>query len=1405
MENNRIDDTILATVIYGRIEPKIYAFETATIPNYLKVGDTFRTVEERLNEWRKAGFKDLSPVGDWSAEIKGKDVYFRDYAVHEYLEPHHERLTRDIFPDKPYSQEFFKNASKADVEEAISDIITAYDNGGANYTYYGIKERTAKELVYPRDPFDWEPRKPLQTDAIARFEAARQNNKENLLMYAVMRFGKSFTSLCCAKAMNAKFVLIVSGKADVADEWKENVQRPGQFDNFVFLNTKSLKKNDTAISNAQKEKNCIVLFLTLQDLSKEKKRFEELFKTQIDLMIIDETHFGARADTLGKVIADAHYKKDTYLEEIEKKDGIKNEALGSLQRDKAEKELEKATKGLNVKVKLHLSGTPYRILMGGEFGKDDVISFCQYSDIIAEKEKWYNDNIADGRQEVTGKEEWDNPYYGFPQMVRFAFNLNESSMDRIKQLEEQGYSYRLSALFAPQSVEKDDEKKYRKFVYESEVLDFLRAIDGTQIDQNVLCFLDNQRIKDGKLCRHIVIVLPYCASCDAMESLINEYSSDFRNLSEYEIINISGIDSKYNKINEVKSKIRSCESEDKKTITLTVNRMLTGCTVPEWDTMIFLKDTASPQDYDQAIFRLQSQYVVEYEGTKIVDGKEEKKTLKKDMKPQTLLVDFNPQRMYYLQETKSRINNINTEDGGNDESEKRIKRDLEVSPIIHISENKLVEVKPTDILKAVSEYSVNRGITEAANDIIVDPNLIKVERIKQIIDKEYEISSGKGLAQQAYNGEETDLDDDDVKTSGETSDKKERNTDRQTPAEADAETAKKETEKKVFIKKCRSYYRRVLFYSFLCKSEDEIKNLDELLSSINTPENERIFEHLGMNKDFLKLMKENMSGGALRSLDEKIFDLYRLSHEYDDADEDPIKRAVTAMKSFGKISDSEVVTPQHIATEMVDQIPEEDFKKVFVGDGKILDIASKTGEFATAAYRRAVSLGIPKERIQNKICSIPTSKLAYEFTRFVYEKLGLCVNNIAYHFSSYDLLDIKQTYRKGKKAGQPSKEIDYEKIKALLSQKKPFDEIKLSDTVAEGDEKVKFNVVVGNPPYQEGYSGGSSGANSIYHEYIDVAQKIASVAVMIHPARFLFRAGSTPKKWIDRILQQPTFSIKEYQANSDLVFPDLSTPIPGGITISYFDANHPVKPIDVFYPYDSLQSVVDKVTGSSNFESLSNIVLTSFAYHFTEKLHQDHPEVKTIMSKGHASDLKSNVFKKLPHIFLEEAPEGKEIEYACIIGRADGNRTYRYIKREYINDVSNYDYYKLFMSKADGAAGQIGMPIPARIISEALIGEPKCGSTETFLSIGRFHSLSEANNAQKYLKTQFARVLLGSLKATQDLTPSKWTNVPMQDFSNSSDIDWSKSISEIDVKLYEKYELTPDEIEFIESMIKPME
>lgn len=104
-----------------------------------------------------------------------------------------------------------------------------------------------------------------------------------------------------------------------------------------------------------------------------------------------------------------------------------------------------------------------------------------------------------------------------------------------------------------------------------------------------------------------------------------------------------------------------------------------------------------------------------------------------------------------------------------------------------------------------------------------------------------------------------------------------------------------------------------------------------------------------------------------------------------------------------------------------------------------------------------------------------------------------------------------------------------------------------------------------------------------------------------------------------------------------------------------------------------------------------------------------------------------------------------------------------------------------------------------------IVGEPFTGSTETFISIGCFDEKEEAMAALKYVKTKFVRILLGVLKVTQHITPEKWLYVPVQNFTASSDIDWSKSVSEIDRQLYWKYGLTKEEIAFIESHGKEME
>ena len=172
-------------------------------------------------------------------------------------------------------------------------------------------------------------------------------------------------------------------------------------------------------------------------------------------------------------------------------------------------------------------------------------------------------------------------------------------------------------------------------------------------------------------------------------------------------------------------------------------------------------------------------------------------------------------------------------------------------------------------------------------------------------------------------------------------------------------------------------------------------------------------------------------------------------------------------------------------------------------------------------------------------------------------------------------------------------------------------------------------------------------------------------------------------------------------------------------------------------------------------------------------------------------------------LFAEQKPDDG-FEYVKFLGTIGGKRVYRWFRRDYIREVDNLYKYKVFISKADGASGQIGKPIPARIIGNPVIEEPEIACTETFISIGNFDSEYEANACFKYLKCKFARAMLGILKITQDNTAVKWKYVPLQDFTANSDIDWSKSVHEIDLQLYRKYGLDDKEIEFIESHVKEM-
>jgi eco57I restriction endonuclease len=344
----------------------------------------------------------------------------------------------------------------------------------------------------------------------------------------------------------------------------------------------------------------------------------------------------------------------------------------------------------------------------------------------------------------------------------------------------------------------------------------------------------------------------------------------------------------------------------------------------------------------------------------------------------------------------------------------------------------------------------------------------------------------------------------------------------------------------------------------------------------------------------------------------------------------------------------------------------------------------------------------------------------------------------------------------------------------------------------------KFYAVIGNPPYQEEFNdeGNKTYAKPVYNCFMDAAEQVAERVELITPARFLFNAGSTPKAWNAKKLSDPHFTVIQYEADASQAFPN--TDIKGGVAVSLYDSTRTLGPIGTYIPYDALRSIWEKVTKRGDFQPLEKMAFSRTVYRLTDKMHEENPFASSRQSKGHPYDMSTNIITLLPEIFCEKKPDDGH-EYIMVFGLVNTKRAYRYIRRDYVNSPDNLPRWKVIVPAANGS-GALG-----EVISTPLIGQPLIGHTETFMSIGSFDSREEAEALLKYVKSKFARTLLGILKTTQHNPPEKWKFIPLQDFTTASDIDWSKTVSEIDQQLYTKYGLDDEEIDFIESHVKEMD
>lgn len=546
-------------------------------------------------------------------------------------------------------------------------------------------------------------------------------------------------------------------------------------------------------------------------------------------------------------------------------------------------------------------------------------------------------------------------------------------------------------------------------------------------------------------------------------------------------------------------------------------------------------------------------------------------------------------------------------------------------------------------------------------------------------------------------------------------------------------------------------------------------------------ENSRIAKNLYLNKNILLAIRDHMNVFILRQLDYKIQNINTLAH---DETVEPMQRAAVAIRKFGRISDSEITTPGSVASAMTDLIPDKCFYDLASStDSRILDIVSKMGEFAIEIVKRCNSLEIPVDTIKDKVLSVPTSSIAYEFTRKIYDVLGLDVCAIAEKFYSYDLLNVKTVNEDGTECD----DLDYIKICNILSRKEKLFTISLSgnmDDLGEAD-KMKFSAIVGNPPYQEADGGAGVSSKAIYPYFVDIARKLnPSFASLIIPTRW-FAGGKNLDDFRISMLDDAHISELHDCWHPEEIFPNTNNR--GGICYFLWDKN-----------YDNLKSKMRVVTHEGDGvvnEYIRNLRIGDMDIFFRNNkaisiLDKVISGNATPTLKEHISAAKAFGFRT----FFISDPKFRSSTSGLMEPIKCYGRTGKvgYVEKSEISAHTEWiDRWKVFIPESNNIGTELNDDN-----QNSFVGAPKEICTESFLCVGADLNLTKdsAKNLSEYLRTKFARFLLSLAKISQHGTSKTYRFVPIVDFSK----EWT------DEKLYVEFGLTKEEIDLIESSIKPM-
>lgn len=1258
------------------------------------------------------------------------------------------------------------------------------------------------------------------------------------LWNAKMRFGKTICAMQLMRELDVKRTLIITHRPVVGESWlqafkqvvgskssepkvkgnsdihktygfgmrsddesetvgnyynlEKFVETPGNhyafFVSMQYIRLSELVNSKTQAKNAGKELG------NGNSTSKENEMLKaDILKTDWDLIIIDEAHEGTLT-SLGKgVIQDFLKKEKTKM--------------------------------------LYLSGTPFNLYE--DFKEDEIYTW----DYIAEQTAKHNWNLERPNEK--------NPYAELPKMNIFTYDITKN-IDNI--LDQTGvFSFPEFFRTWTGNPKADNasmpEGAKGRFVHEPEVSEFLDLLCKKDAEKNFPFSTNEYR----QMFRHTLWVVSHVNEAAALEQLLKEHKI-FRH---FDVVNVAGRnetdEQNENALDKVLKAIGD-NPEKTSTITISCGRLTTGVTVAPWTAVFYLKGGDRAATYMQTIFRVQSPY-------KTPDGKIKKECYVFDFAPdRTLKIVAETAKFSSMATAKEKKKQEGDEEKTQEMRDKETVREfIELCPVLSMDGGKMSPMDVNDIYKQLENVFIDRLVRKGFDDPClynqdelnkVNPEIInhigehggkapdeKRKDASKSVDlshmtpeerAEWEENKRQKIAEAKKKAEEKLKKDEEFKAQWEAMSDEEREDWLKAEAERIARREKAKEEREEFKKRMTNIRGIALRIPLLMyggadagdpKDELTVDNFTRKIKDESWTE----FMPKGISKEDFNKIRKCFNATRFEEAGKK----YRaLTREADFMHIDERIRQITEIFSYFRNPDKEtVLTPWRVVNmHMSDTIGgwcwyDESFDEKtgmlctprYVDQGdvtrqlfdnvdlagevqtKILEINSKTGLYPLyvtySLFRRRLEEYIKAECIEKETVSAQEEQVVWddivENNMYV-----ICNTPMAKGITHRTLFGFRQVDQKANIKNVQLIERASKDQEGLVKELKSVGFWKGNSS----KQEMKFNAVVGNPPYQIMDGGGTgSSATPIYNKFVDLAKLLNPNNVsMIIPAKWYTGGKGLDEFRANMLNDKQLIKLFDYEDSRDC-FPTVD--IAGGVCYFLWNKGSDNK------------CVVTSILGSFRNESTRYL-----NEHDTFIRNQKVLDIiNKVKSQTFTGFLSQTVYSRKPFGIRSfqrgfPAKPGRNISLF-------GSDGITYMEEKDVpQNKEIVDKWKVIMSKASAEhAGQTDANGRKRIVSRLEVLPPYTICTESYLLLDIFDNEEEAQNLKKYIRTCFTRFLLASILITQNIVRDKFKFVPIQNYKNNSDIDWSQSIPDIDRQLYTKYNLSDDEIAFIEKMIKPMD